>query len=236
MFGEARAPAQAAEPLRRERHRSASRHRERQARQRADHLSRARQADRVAPDRDAEHRPRFRRPARHLRERQPERVPGCGERRAGAPGCAHLRAKHPHGDPGRGGRPASRCQGRPRPPRSPGRSRSRREARASGYRHDAQEAPAAGRLGRPSDRRRAADGRRRPHPARPRRQARRHQGQDRRHAPRARPARIGPADRGLGGGCRPPGGGVRRDRFAGRRHSRSAAALPPRARKSTSTG
>ncbi len=72
-------------------------------------------------------------------------------------------------------------------------------------------------VSRPSERRCAADGRRRPHPARPRRQARRHHGQGRGHAPRARPARIGPADRSLGGGCRPPGGGVRRDRFAGRR-------------------
>ncbi len=200
---------------RREARRGASRHRERQARQCADHLSRARQAGPGSADRDAEHRPRFRWPARHLRERQPERVPGCGERRAGAPGCAHLRAKHPRGDAGHGGRPASRRQRWPRAPRSPGRSRSGREGRASGYRQDAQEAPAAGRLGRPSDRRRAAEGRRRPHPARPRRQARRHQAQGWGHAPRARPARIGPADRGLGSGCGAPGGGVRRDRFAG---------------------
>ena len=125
VFGEAGAPAEARRAGRRKRHRGAGGHPARQARQRADHLSRARQAGPGSAHRDAEHRPRFRRPARDLRKRQAERAAGRGERRARAHGGALRRAKHPHGDPGRGGRPAGRCQGRPRPPGSARRRRSR---------------------------------------------------------------------------------------------------------------
>ena len=154
------------------RDRGPGRHPQRQARQRACHLSRARQAGPRRAPRDAHHRARHGRPPGDLRQGPGRQVRDHVDGRAGAARRPLLGAGHPHGARGRGREPPARRQGRPGPPEPPRRRRPHPEGRARGRRHDAREPPPAGGRHRPPERRRPVEGQGRAHPGGRRREAR----------------------------------------------------------------